>query len=77
MIHQVLISGGLEGQATDVAIYTKQLLKTKEKLNKILSECTGQSYDKVCADTERDNYMSAQDAKAYGLIDDILVKRKK
>ncbi len=75
MIHQVLVSGGISGQATDVAIYTEHLLRTKEKLNRILSERTGQPYEKVCGDTERDNFMSAEEALAYGLIDKIYYNR--
>ena len=75
MIHQVLISGGLGGSATDVEIYTKQLLKDKKKLNSILSEKSGQPYEKVCEDTERDNYMNAEEALAYGLIDKIYYTR--
>ena len=75
MIHQVLISGGLGGSATDVQIYTNQLLKDKEKLNRILSERSGQPYEKVCGDTERDNYMNAEEALAYGLIDKIYYSR--
>lgn len=75
MIHQVLISGGLGGSATDVQIYTNQLLKDKEKLNRILSERSGQPYEKVCEDTERDNYMNAEEALAYGLIDKIYYTR--
>ncbi len=76
MIHQPLISGGLSGQATDVKIYTDHLVATKEKMNRILAERTGQPYEKVCADTERDNFMTAEEAKAYGLIDDVIVSRK-
>lgn len=72
MIHQPLISGGLSGQATDIKIHSDHLLKTKEKLNKLLSKYTGQAYEKVCADTERDNYMTAEEALQYGLIDKIL-----
>ena len=75
MIHQVLVSGGIGGQATDVAIYTDHLLRTKKRLNTILSECSGQSYEKVCQDTERDNFMTAEDALAYGLIDKIYYNR--
>ena len=75
MIHQVLVSGGIGGQATDVAIYTDHLLKTKKRLNTILSECSGQPYETVCQDTERDNFMSAEDALAYGLIDKIYYNR--
>ena len=75
MIHQVLVSGGIGGQATDVAIYTDHLMKTKKRLNTILSECSGQPYEKVCQDTERDNFMTAEDALAYGLIDKIYYNR--
>ena len=75
MIHQPLISGGLKGQATDVKIYTDHLLRTKEKMNKILSENTGKSYEQVCADTERDNLMSADEALAYGLVDKVIAKK--
>ena len=75
MIHQVLISGGLGGSATDVQIYTNQLLKSKKKLNTILSEKSGQPYEKVCQDTERDNFMDADEALAYGLIDKIYYTR--
>jgi len=78
MIHQVLIGGGgLAGQATDIEIYTRNLLKTKGRLNHILADCTGQTYEKICADTERDNYMDAETAKNYGLIDKIFVSRNK
>ena len=75
MIHQVLISGGLGGSATDVEIYTNQLLRSKKQLNKILSERSGQPYEKVCQDTERDNFMNADEALAYGLIDKIYYTR--
>ncbi len=75
MIHQPLISGGLKGQATDVKIYTDHLLRTKEKMNRILSENTGKSYEQVCEDTERDNFMSADEACAYGLVDKVIVKK--
>ncbi len=73
MIHQPL--GGAQGQATDIQIQANQILKIKKKLNTILSENTGQPYDIICKDTERDNYMMAEEAKAYGLIDDV-IKRK-
>ncbi|MFR1517806.1 MAG: ATP-dependent Clp endopeptidase proteolytic subunit ClpP [Clostridia bacterium] len=73
MIHQPL--GGAKGQATDIQIQAEQILKIKGKLNKILSERTGQPLEKVIADTERDNYMSAQEALEYGLIDKIMEKR--
>lgn len=75
MIHQPL--GGAQGQATDVQIRTMHLLKTKERLNKILSENTGKPLEVVEKDTDRDNFMSANEAKEYGLIDDIFVTRKK
>ncbi len=76
MIHQPLISGGLSGQATDVKIYADHLIETKKKMNEILAERTGQTYEKVCEDTERDNFMTAGEAKEYGLIDDVIVSRK-
>lgn len=74
MIHQVL--GGARGQATDVAIQTQQLLKTKNKLNRILAESTGKDIAQVEHDTERDNYLTAQEAMEYGLIDQVFTKRK-
>ena len=76
LIHQPLIGGnGLSGQATDIKIHTDHLIKTREKLNKILSERTGQPIEKIWADTERDTYMTAEEALEYGLIDGILDKR--
>ncbi len=74
MIHQPL--GGAQGQASDVQIRTMHLLKTKEKLNQILSQNTGKPLEEVEKDTDRDNFMSAEDAKNYGIIDDIFVTRK-
>ncbi len=74
MIHQPLISGGLAGQATEIKIHADHMVKTREKLNRILSERTGQSLEKVNQDTERDNFMTAQQALEYGLIDGILDK---
>ena len=74
MIHQPL--GGMQGQATDIKIHADHSIGTKEKLNRILSERTGQPYDKVVADTERDNFLSAPAAKEYGLIDEVIEKRK-
>ena len=74
MIHQPL--GGMQGQATDIKIHADHIIGTKEKLNRILSERTGQPYDKVVADTERDNFLSAPAAKEYGLIDEVIEKRK-
>ncbi|MBQ3463324.1 MAG: ATP-dependent Clp endopeptidase proteolytic subunit ClpP [Clostridia bacterium] len=76
MIHQPLISGGgLSGQATDVDIYARHLMKTKEKMNRILAEKTGQSYEKICQDTERDNFMTALEAKEYGLVDEVIERK--
>lgn len=74
MIHQP--SGGAKGQATDIQIVAENILKTKERLNRILSENTGQPYEVVAADTERDNYMTAEEAKAYGLIDAVITNRQ-
>lgn len=76
MIHQPLISGdGVRGPATDIQIMSEQMQKTKQRLNRILSKNTGRSVIEIAADTERDNYMSAQEALAYGLIDKIIDKR--
>ncbi|MCH5210102.1 MAG: ATP-dependent Clp endopeptidase proteolytic subunit ClpP [Oscillospiraceae bacterium] len=76
MIHQPLISGGgLSGQTTDIKIYTDHLVETKRKMNEILAERTGQTYEKLCEDTERDNFMTAQAAKEYGLIDEVIQNR--
>ncbi|HMM30941.1 MAG TPA: ATP-dependent Clp endopeptidase proteolytic subunit ClpP [Clostridia bacterium] len=74
LIHQPL--GGARGQATDVAIHAEQLLKTRRKLNEILSQRTGQPIEKIALDTERDNYLTAEAAKAYGLIDEIIPPRR-
>lgn len=73
MIHQPL--GGTQGQASDIAIHAEHILKTRKKLNKILSSMTGQPIEKIEQDTDRDNYMSATEAKNYGLIDKIFDKR--
>lgn len=73
MIHQP--SGGAQGQATDIRIAAEHILKMKERLNRILSERTKQPFDKIANDTERDNWMTAQDAMAYGIIDHIMEKR--
>ena len=75
MIHQPLIVGGLSGQATDIKIRTDNLLKTKERLNKILAENTGKSIEEIEKDTDRDNFMSADEALNYGLIDKVITKR--
>lgn len=78
MIHQPLIAGGgLSGQTTDIKIYTDHLVQTKKKMNEILAERTGQTYEKLCEDTERDNFMTAQEAKEYGLIDEVITKASK
>lgn len=73
MIHQP--SGGFRGQATDILIQTNEIIKTKEHLNRILSANTGQPYEKVATDTERDYFMSSAEAKEYGLIDNVFEKR--
>jgi len=75
MIHQPL--GGTQGQASDIEIQAKHMQNIKEKINKILSEETGQDLKKIQKDTDRDHYMTAEEAKAYGLIDDIFYTRKK
>lgn len=72
MIHQP--SGGAKGQATEIEIAAENILKTKKKLNELLAKHTGKNYEKVCADTERDNYMSAEEAKNYGLVDAVIEK---
>jgi ATP-dependent Clp protease protease subunit len=75
LIHQPLIGGhGISGQATEVEIHAKQLLRTKAKLNRILSERTGQPLEKIEADTDRDRYLNAQEAKEYGIVDEVLEK---
>jgi ATP-dependent Clp protease protease subunit len=73
MIHQPL--GGFQGQASDIAIHAKEILTIKEKLNKLLAQHTGQPIEKIERDVDRDNFMSAEDAKAYGLIDAVLERR--
>ena len=76
LIHQPLIGGGgISGQTTEIKIHAEHMVKTREKLNKLLSEKTGQSLEVIERDTERDNYMTAEQALAYGLIDGILDKR--
>ena len=75
MIHQPLISGGLSGQATEIKIHADHILRTRSRLNKLLSEQTGQDLETIEKDTERDNYMLAEEALKYGLIDGILDKR--
>ena len=73
MIHQPL--GGTQGQATDIQIHAERIIKMKKKLNQILSERSGQSLETIEHDTERDNFMSADEAKAYGLIDEVIANR--
>ena len=73
MIHQPL--GGVRGQATDIKIHTEWLLKTKNKLNKILSEMTGQPMERIERDVERDFFMSAEEAKNYGIVDHVMERR--
>ena len=79
MIHQPLIAGGqgggLSGQATDIKIHADHIVRTREKMNRMLSEYTGQPLEKVEQDTERDNFLSAQEAKEYGLIDEVITHR--
>ncbi|MGN1205597.1 MAG: ATP-dependent Clp endopeptidase proteolytic subunit ClpP [Eubacterium sp.] len=74
MIHQP--SGGAKGQATEIQIVAENILKTKKKLNEILAANTGQSVEKITADTERDNFMSAEEAQAYGLIDRVITNHE-
>lgn len=74
MIHQPL--GGMQGQATDIKIHADRIIKMREKLNAIMAERSGQSIEKVTQDTERDNFMSAEEAKAYGLIDGVIEPKK-
>jgi ATP-dependent Clp protease protease subunit len=74
MIHQPL--GGFQGQATDINIHAQRILKIKETLNRILSERSGQPLETIKKDTERDNFMSADEAKEYGLIDEVIAKKK-
>ena len=79
MIHQPLIgggqNGGLSGQAPDIKIHAEHLVRTREKMNRMLSAYTGQPLEKIQIDTERDNFMSAEEAKAYGLIDEVIARR--
>ena len=77
LIHQPLIGGGgISGQTTEIKIHADHMVKTREKLNKLLSDRTGQSLETIQRDTERDNYMTAEEALKYGLIDGIMDKRK-
>ncbi|WP_373309318.1 MULTISPECIES: ATP-dependent Clp endopeptidase proteolytic subunit ClpP [Deefgea] len=74
MIHQPLI-GGLQGQASDIEIHARELIKTKRTLNELLAKHTGQDIETVERDTDRDNFMNAEEAKAYGLVDEVLASR--
>lgn len=75
LIHQPLIGGGgISGQATEIEIHAKHLLRVKERMNRILAERTGQTIERIEADTDRDRYMTAEEAKEYGLIDEVLEK---
>jgi ATP-dependent Clp protease protease subunit len=73
MIHQP--SGGAQGQATDIEIHAREILKTREQLNRIYADRTGQTFEKIAADMERDFFMSPEEAKAYGIIDQVIAKR--
>jgi ATP-dependent Clp protease protease subunit len=73
MIHQPL--GGFQGQASDFEIHAKEILSIKEKMNRLMAKHTGQDYEKVAKDTDRDNFLSAQDAMEYGLVDQVLSSR--
>ena len=73
MIHQPL--GGYQGQATDIEIHAKEILRVREELNTILARHTGQSFEKIQEDTERDNFMNGEEAKEYGLIDEVITER--
>ena len=73
MIHQPL--GGFQGQATDISIHAQEILRLKEKLNSIMAEHTGQDFDKLSADTERDFFMGSEAAKEHGIIDDIVTRK--
>lgn len=73
MIHQPL--GGFRGQASDIEIHAREILFIKERLNRLMAEHSGQDYDTIARDTDRDNFMTAQAAKEYGLVDQVLSKR--
>jgi ATP-dependent Clp protease protease subunit len=73
MIHQPL--GGMKGQASDIKIHADHILRIREKMNRILSEQTGRSYDEIARDTERDNFLTAEEAVAYGLADKVMIRR--
>jgi len=73
MIHQP--SGGAQGQATDISIHAEEILKIRKRLNQLMALHTGQAFEKICLDTERDNFMDAEQSRAYGIVDEVLVKR--
>lgn len=73
MIHQP--SGGAQGQASDISIHAEEILKIRKRLNELMAHHTGQTFEKICLDTERDNFMDAEQSKSYGLIDEVLAKR--
>ena len=75
MIHQAAVHGGIGGKATDVEIYTRELLKYKEVTSRILAQHTGKSYEQIIEDTERDKFMSVEEAKEYGLIDEVMTSQ--
>lgn len=75
LIHQPLLGGGLQGQASDIKIHADHIIRLREKLNGMLAEYTGQSVETINRDTDRDNYMTAQEACAYGLIDKVITNR--
>ncbi|MGN0696007.1 MAG: ATP-dependent Clp endopeptidase proteolytic subunit ClpP [Oscillospiraceae bacterium] len=75
LIHQPLISGGLSGQCTDIKIHSDHMVRTREKMNRILAENTGRDIETINRDTERDNYMTAEEAREYGLVDKVITKR--
>jgi ATP-dependent Clp protease protease subunit len=72
MIHQPWVSGGIKGTASDIAIHARNILKTRDQVNRVLAEATGQPFDKIERDTDRDFYMTAEEAAAYGLIDRVI-----
>jgi len=74
MIHQPI--GGAKGQATDIKIHAEWIIRTKDNLNRILSERTGQPLEKIQNDVERDYFMSAEEAKAYGIVDQVMIRKK-
>jgi len=72
MIHQPLLSGGMEGTTTDIMIYTKELIRTKRRMNELLAKHTGQPIERIEKETDRDNWMTATEAMEYGLVDHVL-----